>query len=94
MEILLLKALGEEDFGHEFQQYDLDKFKLETKIKTLKNIFDEKQFGTKEATKITSPLNASRKLFVSLYLNVYLNYIYTSCGILGIIAEFCLTLTL
>ena len=38
---------------------ELDKFKLETQIKTLKNIVDEKQFGTKEAIKIFSPLNAS-----------------------------------
>ena len=31
---------------------DLDKFKLETQIKTLKNIVDEKQVGIKEAIKI------------------------------------------
>ena len=31
---------------------DLDKFKLETQIKTFKNIVDEKQVGIKEATKI------------------------------------------
>ena len=40
MEILLLKALREEDFGHELQQMssffnsDLDKFKLDTQLKT------------------------------------------------------------
>ena len=39
MEILLLKALCEEDFGHELQQMpsffssDLDKFKSETQLK-------------------------------------------------------------
>ena len=36
---------------------DLDKFKLETQIKTLKNIVAEKQFGTKEAIKIISQLH-------------------------------------
>ena len=49
---------------------ELDKFKLETQIKTLKNIVDEKQFGTKEAIKIFSPLNASRKLLVSEVLKL------------------------
>ena len=49
---------------------ELDKFKLETQIKTLKNIVDEKQFGTKEAIKIISPLNASRKLLVSEVLKL------------------------
>ena len=38
---------------------------LETQIKTLKNIVDEKQVGIKEAIKIISLLNASRKLLVS-----------------------------
>ena len=46
MEILLLKALLEEDFGHEFQQMfsffssDLDKHKLETQLKNLIHIVD------------------------------------------------------
>ena len=46
MEILLLKALCEEDFGHEFQQMfsffssDLDKHKLETQLKNLIHIVD------------------------------------------------------
>ena len=44
---------------------ELDKFKLETQIKTLKNIVDEKHVGIKEAIKIISLLNASRKLLVS-----------------------------
>ena len=41
MEILILKALHEEDFGQEPEQIyssfssDLDKFKLETQLKTL-----------------------------------------------------------
>ena len=43
---------------------NLDKFKLETQIKTFKNIVDEKQVGIKEAIKIISSLNASRKLLV------------------------------
>ena len=46
MEILLLKAFREEDFGHELQQMssffssDLDKFELETQLKTLIHIVD------------------------------------------------------
>ena len=44
---------------------DLDKFKLETQIKSLKNIVDEKQVGIKERIKIISSLNASRKLLTS-----------------------------
>ena len=49
MVILLLKALREEDFGHKLQQIplffssNLDKFKLETQLKTLIHIVDEKQ---------------------------------------------------
>ena len=49
MGILLLKALREEDFGHKLQQIplffssNLDKFKLETQLKTLIHIVDEKQ---------------------------------------------------
>ena len=48
MKILPLKALREDDFGHKFQQLssffssELDKFKLETQLKTLANIVDEK----------------------------------------------------
>ena len=54
MEILLLKALREKDFGHELQQMssffgsDLDKFKL----KTLTHIVDEKQVGIKNSIKL------------------------------------------
>ena len=50
MVILLLKALGDEDFDHELQQMasffssDLHKFKLETQLKTLTHIVDEKKF--------------------------------------------------
>ena len=50
---------------------ELDKSKLETKIKTLKKIVDEKQLGTKEAIKIISPLNASRKLLVPEVLKLF-----------------------
>ena len=45
-QILLLKALREEDFGHELQQMssffssDLDKFKLEIQLKNLIHIVD------------------------------------------------------
>ena len=49
---------------------DLDKFKLETQIKTFKNIVDEKQVGIKEAIKIISSLNASRILLVSEVLKL------------------------
>ena len=49
---------------------DLDKFKLEAKIKTFKYIVDEKQVGIKEAIKIISSLNASQKLLVSEVLKL------------------------
>ena len=48
MEILLLKALRDEDFDHELQHMsaffnsDRHKFKLETQLKTLSHIIDEK----------------------------------------------------
>ena len=48
MAILLLKALRDEDFDRELQQMsllfnnDLHKFKLETQLKTLTHIIDEK----------------------------------------------------
>ena len=70
MEILLLKALREEDFGHELQQMsslfssDLHKFKSETQLKILTHIVDEKQVTIKDAIKIISSLNASQKLLV------------------------------
>ena len=41
------------------------RFKLETHIKTLKNVVYEKQVRIKEAIKIISSLNVSRKLLVS-----------------------------
>ena len=68
MEILLLKVLREEDFGHELQEMssffssDLDKFKLGTQLKTLTHIVDEKQ--------VISSLNASQKLLVSAVLKL------------------------
>ena len=43
---------------------DLDKFRLETQVKTWKNVTDEKQVRIKETIKIIS-LNVSRKLLVS-----------------------------
>ena len=55
MEILLLNALCEEDFCYELQQMssffstDLHKFKLETQLKNLTHIVDEKQVGIKDA---------------------------------------------
>ena len=69
--MLLLKALREEDFGHELQQMssfissDLHKFKLEAQLKTLTHIVDQKQVGIKDAITTISSLNASQKLLVS-----------------------------
>ena len=71
MEILLLKALREEDFGHELQQMslffssDLHKFKLGTQLKTLIHIVDEKRVGIEDVITIISSLNVSQKLLVS-----------------------------
>ena len=65
MEIMLLKALRDEDFDHELHQMstffkgDLHKFKLETQLKTFTHIVDEKQVGIKDAITIISSLNAS-----------------------------------
>ena len=49
---------------------DLRKFKLETLIKALENIVDKKRVGIKEAIKIISSLNASRKLLVTELLKL------------------------
>ena len=49
---------------------DLDKFKLETQIKTLINVVDEKKVEIKETIKIISLLNRSRKLLVSEVLEL------------------------
>ena len=46
------------------------KFKLETLIKALENIVDKKRVGIKEAIKIISSLNASRKLLVAELLKL------------------------
>ena len=70
MEILLLKALREEGFGHELQQMssffssDLHKFKLGTQMKTLTHIVDKKQVRIKDVIIIISLLNKSHKLLV------------------------------
>ena len=48
----------------------IDKFKLVTQIKTLKNNVDEKQIGIKEAIKIISSLIASQKVIVSEVLKL------------------------
>ena len=77
MEILLLKALRDEDFDHKLQQMssffsnDLHKFKLETQIKIFTHTVDEKQVGIKDPIKdpILS-LNASQKLLVSEVLKL------------------------
>ena len=76
MKILLLKALCDEDFGHDLQQMfqffssDLHNFKLETQMKTLIHIVDEKQAAIKDAITTISSLNASQKLLVSKCLSL------------------------
>ena len=73
---MLLKVLREEDFGHELQQMssffssDLDKFKLETQLKTSTHTVDEKQVGIKDAITIISLLSASQKLLISEVLKL------------------------
>ena len=68
--------MRDEDFDHEFQQTssffssDLHKFKLETQLKTLTHIVDEKHVAIKDAIKIISSLNASQKLLVSEVLKL------------------------
>ena len=74
MATLLLKAFRDEDFDHEPQQRsssfssDLYKFKLQTQLKTLIHIVDEKQIAIKDAITIVSSLNTSQKLLVSKVL--------------------------
>ena len=76
MEILLLKVLRKEDFGHELQQTssfyrsDLYRFQLGAILETLTHIVDEKWVGIKGAIAIISSLNASQKLLVSEVLKV------------------------
>ena len=76
MEILLLKVLRKEDFGHELQQIssfyrsDLYRFQLGAILETLTHIVDEKWVGIKGAIAIISSLNASQKLLVSEVLKV------------------------
>ena len=53
-----------------FFRSDLQKFKLETQLKTLNHIVDEKQVGIKDAITIISSLNASQKLLVSKALKL------------------------
>ena len=71
MEILLLKALRDEDFDHKLQQMssflrsDLHNIKLKTQLKTLIHIVDERQVAIKDAITIISSLNASQKQLVS-----------------------------
>ena len=56
--VMLLKALPDEHFDHELQQMssffrsDLYKFKLETQLKTLTHVVDEKQVAIKDAIAI------------------------------------------
>ena len=64
MEIMLLKASGEDNFEQmpSFFSSDLNKFKLETHLKILLHIVDEKQAGIKDAIRIISSLSEVLKL--------------------------------
>ena len=53
-----------------FFRSDLHKFKLETQLKSLTHIVDEKQIKIKDAITIISSLNASQKLLVSEVLKL------------------------
>ena len=53
-----------------FFSSDLHKVQLETQLKTLTHIVDEKQVGIKDAMTIMSTLNASQKLLVSEVLKL------------------------
>ena len=68
MEILLLKALSQQ--MSLFLGSDQHKFKLETQLKTLTHIIDEKRIGIKDAITIISSLNTSQKLLVSEVLKL------------------------
>ena len=48
----------------------MHKSKLETQLKTLTHIVNEKQVGIKDAITIISPLNASQKQLVSEVLKL------------------------
>ena len=66
MEIKLLKELREENFGHRLQQLSFFFISgLQTQLKTLTHIVDEKEAGTKDVIIIISLLIASQKLLVS-----------------------------
>ena len=68
------KALREEDFDNKLQHIssffssDLDKFKLETQLKTLTHTVDEKQVGIK----MSEVLKLGKLIFVVLATNVVL----------------------
>ena len=53
-----------------FFRSDLHKFKLETQLKSLTHIVNEKQIKIKDAITIISSLNASQKLLVSEVLKL------------------------
>ena len=83
MEILLLKALREEGFGHKLQKTpsflssDLDKFRLEAQLKNLIHIVDKKQVAIK--TRNTTHSNNRNDLLhlgftlkISIFSEVYI----------------------
>ena len=56
----------------------MDRFKLETQLKTLAHAVNEEQVGIKYAIKIILSLNASQKLLVSEVLKL-VNLMLPSC---------------
>ena len=83
MEILLLKALREEDFGHKLRKMpsffssDLGKFKLEAQLKNLIHIVDKKQVAIKirNATRCNNRndlLHLGFTLKISIFSKVYI----------------------
>ena len=70
---------------------DLHKFKLETQLKFLSQIVDEKQAGIKDAITIISSLNASQKLLVYELLKL-VKLILTIPATYAVIERSCSTL--
>ena len=68
--------MRDKNFDHELQQMssffscDPHRFKLETQLKILTHIVDEKQIEIKDTITIISSLNASQKLLVSEVLKL------------------------
>ena len=74
-----------------FFSSDLHNFKLETQLKTLTHIVDEKQVAIKDTITIISSLNASQKLLVSEVLK-FVKLILTVPTTIAISERSCSTL--